>query len=369
MNRFVMSILLLLVFFTASLASDSIDFDNAQILDVIKILSEQAGFDLVISGDPGLVQNKRITLHLNGVSAEAALLNILQTNDLTYEKRGNGLSLSFAANEEGLPGNSKVVHLKYLDAKRALSLLSSLISNVKASEGSSSNLVVLRGKPNNLAEASRLLASLDQPVPQILIESQVVEITESDSLRLGVAYGQTNGTYISDQDVSATINALVSSGKAKVVASPKIATLDNHEAVINIGNRIPYAVPVSSSSSTTQWAVNYIDAGVKLKIIPRLGASDEVFADIQPEVSSISEWRTTAAGEFPVITTRNAQSTVRVKTGETIVVGGLISETDRVNVAKMPILGYLPIIGFIFQNKTVEKAKTEIVFMITPRVI
>ena len=100
-----------------------------------------------------------------------------------------------------------------------------------------------------------------------------------------------------------------------------------------------------------------------------MGDDGEITAFLQPEVSSVSEWRTTAAGDFPVITTRNAQATLRVKDGETIVVGGLISESERENVVKLPILGQLPIIGYLFQNKTVEKAQTEIVFLITPHII
>ena len=94
--------------------------------------------------------------------------------------------------------------------------------------------------------------------------------------------------------------------------------------MIKIGSRIPYAVPVTSGT-TTQWTVDYIDAGVKLKITPQLGQEGDITTFIQPEVSSISEWRTTAAGDFPVISTRNACATVRVKNGETIVIGGLLS--------------------------------------------
>ena len=162
---------------------------------------------------------------------------------------------------------------------------------------------------------------------------------------------------------------MIADGSANVVASPRIATLDNQEAVINIGSRIPYAVPVTYASGSTQWTVDYIDAGVKLKITPQLGEEGDIRTFIQPEVSSVSEWRTTAAGEFPVISTRNASATVRVKDGESIVIGGLISDSQRENVTRVPVLGYLPVIGLLFQNRSAEKEKTEIVFLITPHVI
>ena len=207
----------------------------------------------------------------------------------------------------------------------------------------------------------------------------MIEIVEADSARLGLSYGKEAGgfKFITSrddgqtrpaEDLLITLRALISEGKAKLVASPRISTLDNHEAVINIGSRIPYAVPVTTGS-TTQWTVDYIDAGVKLKVTPRLGEGEFITASIQAEISSISEWRTTAAGEFPVITTRNARATLRVKDGETITVGGLLSESDHHNVSKIPVLGHLPLIGYLFQNMTVEKTKTEIVFLITPHII
>jgi len=110
-------------------------------------------------------------------------------------------------------------------------------------------------------------------------------------------------------------------------------------------------------------------AKMKLKITPQLGQEGYISTFIQPEVSSISEWRTTAAGDFPVISTRNASATVRVKDGESIVIGGLMSESERENVTRVPVLGYIPVLGLLFQNKNTEKEKTEIVFLITPHVI
>ena len=166
-----------------------------------------------------------------------------------------------------------------------------------------------------------------------------------------------------------TLKALISNGQAKIVANPRIATLENREAVINIGSKIPYAVPVTTSGGGTQWAVQYIDSGVSLKITPTLNESKIITALIQPEVSAVSEWRATAAGEFPVISTRNALTQVKVKDGETIVIGGLINEEDHQFGNKIPILGDIPLLGAFFQNKMTQRVKTDIVFLITPHVL
>ncbi|MBU0573993.1 MAG: type II and III secretion system protein, partial [Candidatus Margulisbacteria bacterium] len=136
-----------------------------------------------------------------------------------------------------------------------------------------------------------------------------------------------------------------------------------------IGSRIPYAVPAVSNSAATLWTVDYIDAGVKLKITPKLGEDGYITTHIQPEVSAVSEWKTTSAGDFPVISTRNASATVRLKDGESIVIGGLLSDAERENIKKVPFLGHIPILGLFFQDRSVEKSKSEIIFVITPYVI
>lgn len=375
---FVMMVLLNLAW--ADQLIKKIDFEDAAVLDVVKILARQVGLDLVISGDNALAQTKRTSLHLRNISAMDAIDHVLSTNGLAYEKRGNVILIPMIAQDQGNLGEIEAVELKYISGERLATLLNKILPSLKTSSGVKTSSIILKGRRKLIDKARKLILSIDKPVPQVLIESKVLEISESDSMRLGFSYGKEAGSFkfltnkdsgqtTPVDDLQTTLNALVSRGKAKVVASPRIATLDNHEAIINIGSRIPYAVPVSSGSSGTQWTVAYIDAGVKLKITPRVGKDGYIVISIRPEVSSLSEWRTTAAGEFPVISTRNAQATLRVKDGETIVVGGLLSEADRENISKLPILGYIPILGVFFQNKTIEKTKTEIVFLITPHII
>ncbi len=385
MKKKTLNIILILVIVVSSAIAvapriERIDFVDASVLDVVDILAKQAGLNMVISGNRSQAQGTRTSIHLKNVTAEEAIDHILKTNGMSYERKDNMVLISFLPQDQAEGGELAVVSMKYLDAEKVSILLGKVLPGLKNSAGAAANSIILQGKGHQLDEAKKLIAAIDKPVPQILIESKVVEVSGSELMRLGFVFGKGQGSFnfitsattkrtAAAEDLQTTLNALITEGKANIVASPKIATLDNSEAVINIGSRIPYAVPVSSGSSTIQWTVEYIDAGVKLKITPRLGEGGNITTKIQPEVSSVSEWRTTAAGEFPVITTRNAQTTLRVKDGETIIIGGLLSESDRENVSRVPIAGYLPIIGYLFQNKTVEKAKTEIVFMITPHII
>jgi type II secretory pathway component GspD/PulD (secretin) len=362
--------------------ANSIDFADAQIKDVLRALTRKAGLNLVMGSNLDLT-SKRITVHFEDLSDEEAIDYILRVNGYTYQKTGKVILVSTLPQDisnTAYRSVFKTIDLKYLQAERVKDILSKIASEVVVIPGEKASSLIIKGKPSDIESIQELISSLDQPVPQILIESKVVEVSESGLQDLGVTWGKTQGSFkftvskttrkISPtEDLEGTLDALISEGKAKVMARPRIATLDNHEAVINIGSRIPYAVPTGTSATTTQWTVQYIDAGVSLKITPRLGEDGLITTTLEPEVSSVSEWRATAAGEFPVISTRNAKATIRVKEGHTIFVGGLINEGDRENVAKIPILGDIPLLGLCFQRKVVEKTKTDIVFLITPYVI
>ncbi|MCX5749382.1 MAG: hypothetical protein NTZ10_03980 [Candidatus Saganbacteria bacterium] len=269
--------------------------------------------------------------------------------------------------------------LKYITAKKASDILCRLFPDCVFVEGERSSMLVTKAKPKDLFEIKNILRSIDRYSPQIMIESRIVEISESGLKTLGVSWGSPAGSFnfaydpdsgkFNAEKISSVLNALVSKGQARLIANPKVSTLDNTEANVNIGSKIPYAVPVSSASSATQWTVQYIDAGVSLKITPKLGSDGQISVLIHPEVSAISEWRATAAGEFPVIATRNADAYVRVKDGETIVIGGLIDELDRENIMKIPLAGDVPLLKELFTKRVMEKTKTEVVFMITPHVM
>ncbi len=258
--------------------------------------------------------------------------------------------------------------------------ISRAIPNIIAVKNEDSNSIVLRGIPDDLAEAQKIISSLDKKIPQILIEGKVIEISQSGMADIGVAWSMGDGNFkytVSkdtgkmDQltDIMASVTALIGSGKAKILADPKIMALDGKEAEINIGSRIPYAVPASSNSTTTQWTVEYIDAGVNLKILSNVENDGSIVSTIRPEVSNISEWRTTSAGDFPVISTRNASVTVRLKDGETLIIGGLLNESDSENVSGVPVVSEIPVVGGLFQRKTTEKTKSDIIFLITPHLM
>lgn len=364
---------LLLCFQSFSLAENiRVDFVDASLTSVAQALAMQANINLVMPNDSQ--SQKKVTLHLKQVSPEDALDYVLASNGFSCEKKGNLMLVSTLPQDLTLSAykkNSVPIELKYLSSEKAVQIINKIIPEAATCQSERANCLVIRGKESDILEIKDLIAKIDRPIPQILIEGKIIEVKKNEAIKFGLDNNNGSFKFINTkhEDIVSTVNALLSNGNATLVAAPRIATLDNHEAIINIGSRIPYAVPVSSSSSSTQWSIEYIDAGVKLKITPKIGKDNEITADIAPEVSSISEWRTTSAGEFPVISTRNAASTLRTKDGETIVVGGLDLECERENKTRTPIIGQIPFLNLIFANRTYETEKTEIVFLITPHII
>lgn len=274
----------------------------------------------------------------------------------------------------------RVVNIRNISPDRVVDTLSRAIPNIIAVKNDDSNSIVIRGEEGDLRDAQRIIGSLDKKIPQILIEGRVVEVSQSGLSDTGIVWGNEQGSFkfsidrdtggISrSDDIIATINALIASGKAKILANPKITALDGKEAEINIGSRIPFAVPAGTTATSTQWTVQYIDAGVNLKILPNVASDGTIVSTIKPEVSNVSEWRTTSAGEFPVISTRNASVTVRIRDGETLVIGGLINESERENISGVPVLSNVPVLGQLFQRKVNETSKSDVIFLITPHIM
>jgi type II secretory pathway component GspD/PulD (secretin) len=194
----------------------------------------------------------------------------------------------------------------------------------------------------------------------IEIEAQVLEIASSQFNKTGSDLEKFK------TDLQLYLQAQVSSGSADLLARPRISALSGEEASIQIGDKIPYAVPAGGTSD--KWTINYLDTGVKLRIIAEV-EDNFVIASIISEVSSISQWQSNSAGNFPVISTRESRTKVKVRDKEPIIIGGLLNEQERDIVNAIPFFKDLPFIGPLFTTTQKEKIKTDIVFIIIPRII
>jgi len=360
-----------------------LDFIDANAMDVVRMIAERGDYSLVMGSIPANGSLKKITLHMKDVGCLEAIDHVLKMSGYRYEIRDKTILISNLPHDivsSAYRNKEEVLDLKHTFAEEAGSFVSKIFPDVLHCPGPASNTLIIRGDSENVERARLLVKQLDRPGAQILIEGSVIEVSESGMEELGLKWGSETGRFKFaidretgefglTEDIMVVLNRLASEGKAEILAEPKVLSHDGCESSINIGSRIPYAVPAGVNSDTVQWTVQYIDAGVSLKIVPKVSADGYIDVFFRPEVSSISEWRTTSAGEFPVITTRNAESRVRVKEGETIIIGGLINKSQRENLSKIFLLGDIPLLGFLFQNRVKEESKTEVVFTITPKII
>lgn len=191
-------------------------------------------------------------------------------------------------------------------------------------------------------------------------------------LPANVIYGAFRlGRVTSNFMFDSVISAAAKKGKAKVLSDPKVATLNNKEATINITTQIPYTTTETTGSTppvlTTK--VVYLTTGIILKVTPTITSDGKIAMRINPSVSQPSPTIAPVAGGAPGIDTRSADTNVIVQDGETIVIGGLIHDTQSDYVFKVPLLGDIPILGYLFRKKSVVRSRMELLIFVTPRII
>lgn len=305
------------------------------------------------------------------------------------------------------PAEAKTGEAKPGDAKPATPQLQAVPAAGVGGEGLAVPLDVrvIADKDNNalliLATAAdyekieTALKKLDVVPRQVLIEVTIAEITLKDELAYGLEWFMTNGSRISSQldtgasgiaklapglayswtsrsgDITAILNLLATDSKLKIVSSPHITVADNQTANIQVGDRVPTITQTQSATTTTTGvisSVQYLDTGVLLSVTPRVNAGGLVTMEINQEISSAS--RTTSSSiDSPTISKRSAKSTVTVQSDETLVLAGLIKEEQSRASEGLPLLSEIPLLGGLFGSQTRGDNRTELLVLITPRVL
>ncbi len=260
------------------------------------------------------------------------------------------------------------------------------------------NSLVIWAAPRDYRKIRKALEQLDILPLQVLIEATVAEVTLNNELRYGVEWffhsgdfsasfsrldtGLVNGLFpgfsalFQGGDVTAVLNALESVTNVDVVSSPHLLVLDNQTARIQVGDQVPITVQQATSVTNPDAPiVNSIelrDTGVILSVTPRVNASGLVVMELQQEVSNVArsaQQTTTSEQSTPTIAQRQISSTVAVQSGETIALGGLIQDNQTNSRSGVPFLSRLPIIGPLFGTRDHTKDRTELLVLLTPRVI
>ena len=178
-------------------------------------------------------------------------------------------------------------------------------------------------------------------------------------------YSKGFGSVSDRMAINIALSALQDKGKSKVLACPKVATLNNKEARILIGQKVPFVTTRVDASGIATQTTEFIDVGTRLVVTPTININRMITLKIKPEKSTVDEWRD--AG--PVISTQEVETTVLIKDNETIVIAGLIDDRDITQNTKVPFLGDIPLLGYLFKKKTWDKERDELLIFLTPRIM
>lgn len=267
---------------------------------------------------------------------------------------------------------------------------------VRISVNKDANTLLIFASQSRWLQMQKILAEIDRPAGQVMIEASILEVTLNNDLQFGVDW-QTLGasgkltassiyneggavaptypgfsiTYLTG-DIKAAINALGSKTDVEVVSAPKIVTLDNKSATLQVGDQVPVVTQSSQNTSSDNPAlintVDYRNTGVILNVTPRITGDNRIVLEVAQEVSSVA--RTVTSGiDSPTIQQRKLESTLAIADGAVVALGGMISRTRTRNEAGVPGLRNVPGIGALFKSQSRDESRTELIVLLTARII
>jgi type IV pilus assembly protein PilQ len=383
----------------------TLDFRETDIRQIIKVIAQQSGTNIIAEKSV----RGNVTVKMSDVYYEEAMNLIAKTNGFAVRKIGNTWILATEkiltdSFEKGLTITKRLQYAKAADVSKIIS--STIRKEVKVATDERINAVIVSGGKELLDEVKKLIETIDTPVHQVMMEAKIVEVKTDASKSIGFKWqgttGQDAGTwnnmdslpvfstkeyFAANPDSSlyqeaftgqqgemfglgdfyrdnllfkATFSCLESRSETKVLSNPKISSVNGQEANIVVGTKVIY--PGGADQPPREK-----DTGIKLKITPRINDDGYITVDAEPEVSFVESW--SANNTYPVIGTRSAKTTVRVRDGEEILIGGLIRDEESKENNKIPLLGNLPIIKNLFSYKGKKGSSQELIILITPHII
>lgn len=291
---------------------------------------------------------------------------------------------------------TEVIKIKYLKAEDVLKLIPPSIPKTDLIILKEANAIVVRGPQNLIYQVKSYIDKIDQVNPLIVFDIMVVQISGSNgftwnapsgAIKLGngeeiyVRPGQGGITLLDPEKIVQTdaekgilgsLTFLLQNGNAKIIANPTITTLNGYPTKFNVSTKRSYSVPtetttVDSKTSTTNEVVKTYESGLRINITPWVSANNKITMEVKPE---ISEFGDPAEGQnLPSTFERATETTIRVNDGQTIVISGLKNTRKEKAVSKIPILGHIPILGYLFTNTSTKEVQDEFVIVITPTLI
>jgi type IV pilus assembly protein PilQ len=369
----------------------TLSLNNASLGDAIREIAEQAGHNYTIIGDV----SGNVNAQLKGVSVDEALSALLQGTRYAYINKDGTLLIGDrnpnTPSGQALSG-AELVYLKYIKAENIEKVIPKSIplDNIKVIK--EQNAVLISGTGDDISLVKSFLEKVDLPTPQVLMEVVVVEYNRGKDSEFGIAPGKTgysgvnaliegsmsgvketlkNGSFqasigIKPPNFDLSLRALESKNRAKILSMPKITTLNGNKAELKVNKTFYYQVSSVTKDGFQNNDFRSIDDGITIELTPWVTKHGEVNVTISPSIKTAGQGPSTAP---PPITNRSITTNVMLMDGETIALGGLISSQEDNRREFVPILGSIPLLGYLFSWRKALTLTNELVIYVTPHIL
>lgn len=372
----------------------TLDFRDAGIRTVLELVTRSSGINFVFDKD--VRTDTRVSIYVKSVPVDEALEMITGANRLSKRVLDQRTVLIYPNTPEKQREYQdqvvRVFRLAHAEAKGAASFLRAMLKVKEPFVDDRSNMLALREPPDIVQMAERLIELYDTTEPEVMLEVEVIEIGSNRLTDLGIKFPDTmtltplpltgsgeltasglrslNGDRIGVAVAGLILNLKRQVGDFEILANPRVRAKNREKAKILIGNKVPVITTTTSQTGFVAENINYLDVGLKLELEPIVYTDDDVAIKMNLEVSSLaSQIKTNTGLTAYLIQTRNASTTLRLRDGETQILGGLISKEQRSTANRLPGIGDIPVVGRLFSTQLDSNQQSELVLAITPRVV
>jgi general secretion pathway protein D len=375
----------------------TMEFRDAPLRTVFELISKNTGLNFVFDRD--VPPDAKATVYVRDTSIEDVIRFVLVTNQLDKKILNDNTVLIYPNTPVKQQSYRELMvrsfYLANADVKQTANMVRQLVKTRDLFIDEKLNLLVIRDTPEAVRMAEKLIANQDLGEAEVMLEVEVLEVGYNKLQQLGIQWpgqvgvslvgaagtaGQLTGSEarhptmslvrIAVPDPLIQFNAKQQHGRTNVLANPRIRVKSKEKAHIHIGDKVPVVTTTAGATGFVSESVNYLDVGLKLDVEPQVYLEDDVGIKVSLEVSNIASQIKTSSGTTAYqIGTRNANTVLRLKDGETQVLAGLINDEDRRSANRVPGLADMPGLGRLFSSNDDTVNKTEVVLLITPRVI
>lgn len=388
----------------------NINLSNAAVGDVLKALADQVGYNLIVNTETKTVDDVIPRIEFNNIKVSEAMSFILRMKSLTVRKINKTLFISDQAQmiksgiDDSLIKTYKITNVKPSEAVTKINeFYTESQKPPKLIPDDPTNTLSAIARPTEVEFLESVINIVDTPVPQVMIEIKLIELSEDSAKVLGFSYGfgqkqfgvgfnnQASGSTSASgaapitssgltlsfdalrnftANFNAQINILAANGKAKILSNPRIATQNGKAATFQSTESAPVIQTSATAVGTTQ-SVSSINIGETVNVTPTLvdPGTGFVTLDLSPSISSRGKDVIVNGNPVPETLVRSIKTIMKVRSGESIVIGGLKRKNNTTSSNKIPILGDIPFIGSLFGTNSWADSETEIIIMVTPYIL